>query len=139
MQHDHPYHPERLNFGSAEACALKPGTATRCGPAGFMGDDFLTKAAERRQRQLYSIPAAWRLPAGAAPGRDVRAWLEHESGLLDKRELLLTGLDDAVLVLDKLHSREWSASELCKAYCKRAALAGQLVRLSLFATSLPSF
>jgi amidase len=48
-------------------------------------------------------------------------------GLLTAHELEITEVDDAVALLEKLHSKTWSALEVTVAFCKRAAVAQQLV------------
>lgn len=48
-------------------------------------------------------------------------------GLLTQRELDITDVEDCVALLEQLHSREWSALEVTLAYCKRAAIAQQLI------------
>lgn len=48
-------------------------------------------------------------------------------GLLTDRELEITDVEDCVALLDKIHSREWSAYEVTIAFCKRAAIAQQLI------------
>jgi amidase len=47
--------------------------------------------------------------------------------LLTARELEITCVQDAVVLLEKIHSKEWSAFEVTVAFCKRAAIAQQLV------------
>jgi amidase len=50
-----------------------------------------------------------------------------ECGLLTDRELEITDIEDATALLQKIHCREWSAVDVAIAYCKRAAIAQQLV------------
>jgi len=46
---------------------------------------------------------------------------------LTARELEITCVQDAVALLEKIHSKEWSAFEVTVAFCKRASIAQQLV------------
>ena len=48
-------------------------------------------------------------------------------GMLSSRELEITDVEDAVALLEKVHAREWSAYEVTVAFCKRAAIAHQLI------------
>lgn len=48
-------------------------------------------------------------------------------GLLTDRELEITDVEDCVALLEKVHSRAWSALEVTVAFCKRAAIAQQLI------------
>lgn len=48
-------------------------------------------------------------------------------GLLSDRELEITDAEDCTAILEKIHSKEWSAYEVTVAFCKRAAIAQQLV------------
>ena len=100
-----------------------------------MMEDWQTQAARKRATQAQSIPPDWLLPPSAAsPSRaadrvdDVRD-VPRISGKLAELELEITDTLDAAAVLDKLAKREWSALEVATAFCKRAAIAQQLVRL----------
>jgi amidase len=46
---------------------------------------------------------------------------------LTERELEITDVEDCVALLERLHSRRWSALEVTVAFCKRAAIAQQLI------------
>lgn len=48
-------------------------------------------------------------------------------GILTARELEITEAEDAIAILDQIHSKTWSAVEVTVAFCKRAAIAQQLV------------
>ena len=47
--------------------------------------------------------------------------------MLSERELEITDAEDCTVILQKLQSKEWSACEVAVAFCKRAAIAQQLV------------
>lgn len=51
----------------------------------------------------------------------------RESGILTPTELEITEAPDACEVLAKTKSKQWSAKEVTIAFCKRAAIAHQLV------------
>ncbi len=53
--------------------------------------------------------------------------LFRSCGLLTARELEITDVEDCVALLEQLHSRKWSALEVTVAFCKRAAIAQQLI------------
>ena len=50
------------------------------------------------------------------------------ANILSERELEITTAKDAIYILEKIHTRIWSAEEVTRAFCKRAAIAQQLVR-----------
>jgi amidase len=86
------------------------------------------RAADKRAQLQASIPSAWLLPAStlAAPPSDVRS-IPRSSGILTQLELQITEEDDAGMILYKICSREWSSEQVTLAFCKRAAIAQQLV------------
>jgi amidase len=50
------------------------------------------------------------------------------TGILSPREIEITTSRDATTILEKIHKRAWSAEEVTTAFCKRAAMAHQMVR-----------
>ena len=86
---------------------------------------------QQAQAELEShIPHEWRLDSEvltSAP-RDVRGIIEA-SNILSERDREITNVRDATALLEKIHSGEWSAEEVTVAFCKRASLAHQLVRV----------
>ena len=48
-------------------------------------------------------------------------------GILSAREIEITSRNDAVDIVKKIRSKEYSAEEVTIAFCKRAAIAQQLV------------
>jgi len=98
--------------------------------------DWQRRAADKRAAQLELIPPAWRLPAPSTSllPSDVRD-VPHTSGILSDAELVITAETDAQVVLDKISRGEWTSTAVATAFCKRAAIAQQLVRLS---PNLPS-
>lgn len=94
-------------------------------------------AKEHAAKQLNNISAEWRLPqdeldrlrgAGTADeGRLIQLQAAKRSGLLSERELDITENHTARDLLSKLAARELISVEVTTAFCKRAALAQQLV------------
>lgn len=89
-------------------------------------------AAEKRRIAASKIPPAWLLPT------EILASISEDSpisvtsiprscGLLSETELDITENYSAVGLLQKLASAELSAVEVTTAFCKRAAIAQQLV------------
>lgn len=80
------------------------------------------KQDERHQR----IPKDWHLSP-----KDLQS--EHalevprRCGILTERELHITEKNDAVDIVNKISDGAFTAREVCVAFCKRAAIAQQLV------------
>lgn len=86
-----------------------------------------TKAAEKRVAQLASIPKEWRLSAPLPKPKNTYEYL-RTSGVLTKEELNITETIDAAILLRKMASGALSAVQVATAFCKRAAIAQQLIR-----------
>lgn len=86
-----------------------------------------TKAAEKRDAQLASIPKEWRLSEPLPKPKNTYEYL-LTSGVLTKEELEITETVDAMILLRKMASGALSAVQVTRAFCKRAALAQQLIR-----------
>lgn len=89
-------------------------------------------AAEKKQRQLKSIPQGWLVSPPPDSTLDVTGFPET-CGLLTEREIKITNTSVDVL-LEKLACGEWSAVDVTTAFYKRAIVAHQLV--SQFAWNL---
>lgn len=87
------------------------------------------KATAKRQAREALIPDAWRLPPSLLLDLplDVHS-VPHSHGPLTEAELAITEEDDARELVSRLARREVSAVAVCTAFCKRAAIAHQLVR-----------
>jgi amidase len=74
------------------------------------------------------IPQQWRLPDTtlATKPRNITP-IFRTCGILSARELEITEVEDCTALLSKIHSKDWSAVEAVTAFCKRAAIAQQLV------------
>lgn len=82
-------------------------------------------AAEKKQRQLKSIPQGWFVSPPPDSTLDVTGFPET-CGLLTEREIKITNTSVDVL-LEKLACGEWSAVDVTTAFYKRAIIAHQLV------------
>lgn len=77
---------------------------------------------------MAKIPKEWLLPESIVftKQRNIMP-IFRSCGLLTERELEITDVEDCVILLDRLHSQEWSALEVTVAFCKRSAIAQQLI------------
>ncbi|KAK5123207.1 putative amidase [Meristemomyces frigidus] len=85
--------------------------------------------AARKQAQRESkIPSEWRIPQTLLPPPEASVVQDfpHTSGFFTGRELTITE-STASDVVAKIAAQEWSAEEVTKAICKRAAVAQQLL------------
>ena len=84
-------------------------------------------AAAKKAQQHNKIPHSWRISVekfqDAANVMDVPL----SCGLLDKTEAKITSDFDATALLEKLKAKVWSVEQVTVAFCKRAAIAHQLV------------
>lgn len=107
--------------------------------------DPYQKIAERKQAERQRlIPAEWRLPQDklAAYTSSPTASVLHvprESGILTERELDMTENHDAVSLLEMLRKGPaqggFGSEEVVVAFCKRAAVAQQVVSALPFSPS----
>ncbi|KAG2120925.1 general amidase [Suillus discolor] len=81
--------------------------------------------AEKKQRQLKSIPQEWLVTPPPPSTLDVTGFPES-CGLLNAREIEITNTSVDVL-LKRLASAEWTAVDVTTAFSKRAIVAHQLV------------
>jgi hypothetical protein len=84
-----------------------------------------------RARLDESIPSEWRVPKDKMPPADQASALDTpaSSGLFSEDELSIT-TSSATHIVQKIASGEWTAVDVTRAFCKRAAVAHQLVRSS---------
>lgn len=87
-------------------------------------------AAAKQAEQLSRIPSEWRLSEeilkDAANTVDLRP-IAASSGILSSRELKITGTYDALELAAEIAKGTYTAVEVTTAYCKRAAIAQQLL------------
>jgi len=90
-----------------------------------MSADWEKKAQAKRDELLSLIPEEWKLPSipSAEEQRDVTTYVHQ---FLSEREIEIT-LTDAIGIVSKTTSGAWTAVEVTKAFCHRAAIAHQLV------------
>ncbi|CAG7941956.1 unnamed protein product [Penicillium salamii] len=84
-------------------------------------------AHAKRVARDNAIPKEWRLRPGCVPDDQLNVMdVPRECGILTETELQITETDADVLV-EKLVSREYTSHAITLAFCKRAAIAHQLV------------
>lgn len=83
-------------------------------------------AAEKKRRQIASIPKEWLITLPADDVLDVTG-VPTKCGLLSPRELEITAVSELAVLLTKLATGEWSSVEVTTAFCKRAVIAHQVV------------
>lgn len=88
--------------------------------------DWRQIAKEKAQSVLDLIPAEWRLASIPSPEeqRDVTGAYIHQ--FLSEREIQITE-SDALEIVNNAASGKWTAVEITKAFCHRAAIAHQLL------------
>ncbi|KAL7893303.1 amidase family protein [Trichoderma sp. TUCIM 5745] len=88
------------------------------------------QAALTRMSNLAKIPSDWRLDTATAAmtvlPRNVLP-LMSSSAILSDREREITNAIDATALLEQIQRGQWTAEEVAVAFCKRAAVAHQLV------------
>lgn len=87
-------------------------------------------AEAKRAALAEQIPPEYRVPTDRLPPEsqlDVTTW-PRESGWFSPKELDITD-STASHILKKIAAKDWSAEEVTRAFCKRAAAAQQLARL----------
>lgn len=94
-------------------------------------------AAAKRQALSASIPTDWRIPASELPAETVLdvTSLPITSTLFEPHELVITSAS-AAQILENVRNRTWTAAAVTKAFCKRAAMAHQLVATMQFLSNL---
>ena len=100
-----------------------------------MVKDWKTVVAEKRAEVAKQIPEEWRLPSSIldtiSPAADINVIdVPATSGILTPKEVELTEKYDAVDLIAKMTSKELTSSEVTLAFCKRAAIAHQVVGLT---------
>lgn len=91
-------------------------------------EDWKIIAEKKREEREGKIPEEWRIAPELLPAeetKDVHGF-PVDSGFFTKEELEITN-STASEVVDKIAKGEWTAVEVTKALCKRAAVAQQLV------------
>jgi amidase len=94
--------------------------------------DWQALVAAKRKQLDAQIPSEWRLSddfraSVPANGHLIEVDIARRSGILTDKELGITENFSAVELLENLAEREFSSVEVTTAFCKRAAIAQQLV------------
>ena len=88
---------------------------------------------EKKRKALAAlIPEKWRIPSSQLPPESQRSVISffEQNNLLSTEELTITRLTLRQLAW-KIASAEYTAMQVCQAYCHRAAIAHQLVNCLL--------
>lgn len=89
-------------------------------------------AAEKRRERDAKIPPEWKIPQEFDYQNKINVMdVPIACGLLDRSELDITSNYDATGLLEKLKNGHFSAEQVTIAFCKRAAIAQQLVSIPL--------
>jgi amidase len=83
-------------------------------------------AHQKRQQQASSIPVDWRLKSIPTDFKDCRPLIES-CGILSAEELEITNTTEASKIVDNILSQVWTSEAVATAFCKRAAVAQQLI------------
>jgi amidase len=89
--------------------------------------DYQRIAAVKKEQLQSKIPKEWLLPMENYHGISNFLNVPVASGILDDVECNITSNYDATGLLEQLRSGVWSAEQVAIAFCKRAAIAQQLV------------
>ena len=93
-----------------------------------MEEDWKTQAATKRDSIISLIPSEWRI-APLPPAEELRDVTgDYIRQYLSEREIEITETD-AEGIVAKTMKGSWTAVEVTSAFCHRAALAHQMVRV----------
>jgi len=101
-----------------------------------MESDWTDIAAKAQTKLCNSIPAEYRIPHDKLPPEDQLdvTGFPAKCGLMSEVELKITE-SYATEIVGAVAAGEWTAVEVTNAFCKRAAIAHQVVSLSAFPMS----
>lgn len=99
-----------------------------------MVQDWKSLVAKKREEVAKGLPEKWRLSpdvlATVSASADISVMdVPAKCGLLTAKELDITEKYAAVDLIAKMAAKELSSSEVTLAFCKRAAVAHQVVRM----------
>lgn len=106
-------------------------TAPASGSPPFAVANWQAAALEKREEMFNSIPESYRLPDALREQAQSDEGLRPEDpkvlgcGILTDRDLEITLIEDVPVLLERIANRTYSAVEVAKAFCKRAAIAQQ--------------
>jgi amidase len=89
-------------------------------------NDYQIIAAEKRLQRSNRIPRDWLIPSKLRHATNLLE-VPITCGILSDIECEITSKYDATALLEKLKLGIWSAEQVTVAFCKRAAIAQQLV------------
>lgn len=96
---------------------------------GSISPNYLDIAHGKRNERQRRIPNDWLLSTEGLRSDDALN-VPKRCGILTERELEITDNNDAVDIVGKISDGMFSAREVTVAFCKRAAVAQQMVRIS---------
>jgi amidase len=85
-------------------------------------------ARRKQQEQANAIPQSWLLKTRPAANRKNVLAIPRECGILSAREIEITEKYDATTLVQQLAVKKLKSVDVVTAFCKRAAIAQQLVR-----------
>ncbi|KAF1953712.1 amidase [Byssothecium circinans] len=91
-----------------------------------MPESWEQRAQAKREAILAAIPQEWRIEHVPSVEEQVDVSGEYIRGFLHEKEVQITETD-AEGIVEKTTKGEWSAEEVARAFCHRAALAHQLL------------
>jgi amidase len=89
--------------------------------------DYRTIAAEKRLERSNRIPQKWLIEPETFRTFTNVLQVPVTCGILNEAERSITSDHDATALLEELRAGVWSAEQVTVAFCKRAAIAQQLV------------
>lgn len=91
--------------------------------------DWKEIAKSKQAERLSKIPKEWRIPEHLYKGKTNVIDIPTTCGILTAQEVHITTDFDATGLLEKLRLGKFSSEEVTVAFCKRAAIAQQLVSM----------
>jgi len=84
-------------------------------------------ARRKQQEQINAIPKSWTLKTRPAADRSNVLAIPRECGILSARDIEITEKYDATELVQELAAKRLKSVDVVTAFCKRAAIAQQLV------------
>lgn len=97
------------------------------GDVSSQNDSWKNIAAGKQKERNDRIRAAWRIDVNQYRGRRNVIDVPSTCGILNPDELRITSDFDAVSLVERLRDGLFTAEEVVTAFCKRAAVAQQVV------------
>jgi len=89
-------------------------------------------SSNKRDSRDELIPSKWRIPESARTNSTNLLQVPITCGILTAEEIAITSNFDAVALVEALKNSTFSAEAVTTAFCKRAAIAQQLVNISSY-------